>query len=347
MKIKFLKAFLGLLLSLTIVFALVSCKTDKQYSETYYDYFDTFTYAMLYSSSRNEADRFFSIFEEELNKYHSILNIYEEYDGITNLKKINDNAGIAPLSVIPELIDIIELSKEVCIDTSGYVNIAMGSVLEIWHEHRYNATHFPDAASLPDMFILEHAAKHTNIDDIIIDKESSTVFLKDPDMSIDVGAIGKGYAAKKISELLKNNGFENFVINIGGNVLACGVKPQNTPWSVAIEDPTQNNDTLFKLNIQDMSVVTSGSYQRYFTIDGVRYHHIIDPHSLMPKNEYLSVTVLYKDSAIADAVSTALFNMPYESGYKFVSEYEGLEAVWIFADGSFKYSENFNNYIAR
>lgn len=347
MKIRFLKSALSILLCISTVFAFASCKSVKQYSETYYDYFDTFTYATVSSSSRSDADKFFSIFEDELDKYHRLLNIYEEYDGITNLKNINDNAGIAPISVIFELIEIIEFSKNLHTETSGYLNIAMGSVLEIWHEHRSNAILSPETASLPDISSLEDAAEHIDINDIIIDRANSTVFLKDPDMSIDVGGVGKGYAAKKISETLKNNGFENFVINIGGNVLACGAKAENTPWRVAVEDPTENKDSLIKLDIKDMSVVTSGSYQRYFTIDNIRYHHIIDPYSLMPKNEYLSVTVIHKDSAVADAMSTALFNMPYELSYKTASEYEGLEAVWVFADGSIKYSENFNKYIAR
>jgi len=347
MKIKFLKVSVSLLLCISIVFALASCKSAKQYSETYYDYFDTFTYVTVSTSSKSEADRFFSIFEDEVHKYHRLLNIYEEYDGITNLKSINDNAGIAPVSVIFELIEIIEFSKNIHTQTSGYLNIAMGSILEIWHEHRSSALLSPDTASLPDISALNDKAGHTDINDIIIDKENSTVFLKDPDMSIDVGGVGKGYAAEKISKTLKNNGFENFVINIGGNVLACGTKAENTFWRVAIEDPTENTDSLFTLDIQDMSVVTSGSYQRYFTVDGVRYHHIIDPYSLMPKNDYLSVTVIHRDSAVADAMSTAIFNMPYELGCKTVSEYEGLEAVWVFADGSIEYSENFNKYIAR
>ena len=347
MKIKFFKASLSLLLAISAVFALVSCKPTKQYSETYYNYFDTFTYATVSSSSKKEAERFFSILEDELNKYHRLLDIYEVYDGITNLKSINDNAGIAPTPVIFELIEIIEFSKDLYEETSGYINIAMGSVLRIWHEHRYNSLHSPDLASLPDISVLQEAAEHTNINDIIIDKENSTVFLNDADMSIDVGAVGKGYATQKISDSLKKNGFENFVINIGGNVLACGIKTENKPWSVAIEDPADTKELLLKLDIQDMSVVTSGSYQRYFDLNGIRYHHIIDPYSLMPKNDYLSVTVIHKDPAVADAMSTALFNMPYEVGYKTVCEYDGLEAVWVFSDGNVEYSDNFNQYIAK
>ncbi|MBO5415723.1 MAG: FAD:protein FMN transferase [Clostridia bacterium] len=328
-----------------ILFLLPSCARTQRYSETYLDYFDTVTSFTVCGVSKKEADAANYTLQDELERYHQLFDIYNEYDGIANLKDINDNAGIAPVCVDSELIELLEYCVSVHDMTSGYVNIAMGSVLMLWHTCREEARSAPDSARIPDEALLREAAAHTNISSINIDKNKNEVYISDKHTSIDVGAVGKGYAAQRIAEKLKACGYKDFILNIGGNVIASGSKSNDNPWKVGIENPSDTTKTLCSLSLTDKVLVSSGSYQRYYTVDGKRYHHIIDPFTLMPQNTYLSVSVVCDDSALADAMSTALFNMPYSVGYELVSNTDGLEAMWVTQSGECLYSENFQSYI--
>ena len=212
--------------------------------------------------------------------------------------------------------------------TNGKVNIAMGSVLSIWHDYR------EDGEALPPKSKLIEANKHTNIDDIIIDNKNSTVFFKDKELKLDVGAVAKGYVCNKIYEYItKNNLWQNAVISLGGNIITVGSKPNGNDFVIGIENPN-SNDYLMKVNAKDnTSVVTSGSYQRYYTVNGKNYSHIIDPDTLYPAEYFTSVTVISSDSALADAFSTALFCMSYDDGIKLVESNDKIEAIWLDNNG--------------
>lgn len=346
-----MKRFLCFALVLVSIFMLASCSPAKmRYSKNYYDYFDTFSTLTVYGIDEDTANEIFEFTEEELKKYHQLLDIYNTYPDVVNLKTINDNAGKNAVLVSAELMDMLSYSVELSREYGDYFNIAMGSVLKIWHEHRENALLSPDSASLPDGYRLRTASEHTDINNVILESLSSDcfrVFLNDEQMSLDVGAVAKGYVARNIANSIKKKGCDNFVLNIGGNIVTSGHKEKGQPWQVAIEDPRNTQENICTLKLNDMSLVTSGSYQRYFVLDGVNYHHIIDPRTLMPKNEYLSVSVLHSDPAFADAMSTTLFNMPYEIGSRLVENTDGLEAMWVFPDGVSEYSENFNDYILK
>ena len=163
-------------------------------------------------------------------------------------------------------------------------------------------------------------------------------------MSLDVGAIAKGYAAEMIAESLREKGISGYLISIGGNVCAVGAKPDGKQWTVGIEDPF-GDGFCETVGVRDVSVVTSGSYQRYFELDGVRYHHIIDPDTLFPENRFVSVTVISGNSALADALSTALFNMNIEQGKALVASLEDTHAMWLTADGEKLCSDGFKEFI--
>ena len=212
----------------------------------------------------------------------------------------------------------------------------MGSVLSIWHDYREMAKANPEHAQVPDMDMLLKAAEHTDIHRMEIDKEASTVYLPDKDMKLDVGAIAKGYAAQRISEKLREAGVTSALLSLGGNVETIGAKGDGKPWRVGIQnpDPSGGQSYLHALDLTDMCLVTSGTYQRYYEADGVRYHHIINPDTLMPWDEYLSVTILCRGSAKADALSTAVFNMNLEEGKALIESLEDTEALWILPDGS-------------
>ena len=135
---------------------------------------------------------------------------------------------------------------------------------------------------------------------------------------------------------------------VGGNVRAIGDKGiDDELWNVGIENPDKESEqkSIHIMQIKDMSLVTSGDYQRYYTVDGVKYHHIINDDTLMPSTYFRAVTILGKDSGYADALSTAVFNMPFDEGLKFINSLDGVEALWIFKNGDIKYSDNFKKYI--
>jgi thiamine biosynthesis lipoprotein len=221
----------------------------------------------------------------------------------------------------------------------------MGSVLSIWHKDREEGKDNPNA-KLPPMEKLQEAAKHTNINDVIIDTQNSTVYLADPKMTLDVGAIAKGYAVEQIAKVLEEKGVTGYILNVGGNIRTIGTKGDGTPWLVGIENPGLENEEahIAYLNLQGEALVTSGSYQRYYTVDGVDYHHIIDPRTLMPGTNFRSVSIICKHSGLGDGLSTAVFTMSYEEGYALIESLDGVEAMWVLPNGEKKFSSGFNNY---
>lgn len=277
-----------------------------------------------------------------------MFDIYHSYDGLNNLKTINDNAGITPVQADQEILGLLEFSLEEYEKTGGMVNVAMGSVLSIWHEYREYALSDPDRAQIPDMGNLQKAAEHMDLENIQIDREKSTVYLSDPSMRLDVGAVAKGYAARRICERLKEEGVSSALVSIGGNVQIIGLKGNGKPWRVGIQNPDTlaSISYLHVLELQDLALVTSGNYQRYYQVDGVRYHHIIDPETLMPRQELASVTILCPDGGRADALSTAVFNMPLEEGMRFVESAEDVEAFWVCEDGREVFSSGFERYVS-
>ena len=166
-----------------------------------------------------------------------MFDIYHSYDGLNNLKTINDNAGITPVQADQEILDLLEISLEEYERTGGMVNVAMGSVLSVWHEYREHGLSDPDRAQVPDMGVLQKAAEHMDVRNIHIDREKSTVYLSDPSMRLDVGAVAKGYAARRICEKLRQDGVTSALISIGGNVQTIGAKENGKPWRVGIQNP--------------------------------------------------------------------------------------------------------------
>ena len=319
----------------------------EQYKRYYIDAFDTATQIIGYAESEKVFGEQADLINEELKRYHKMYDIYNLYGSVNNLKLINNNAGIAPVTVDKEIIELLKFSIDLYEKTDGEINIAMGKVLKIWHDYRTLGMNDSTQAQLPPMDILQSASEHCNINDIIIDEEASTVYLADPEMSLDVGSIGKGFAVQKVAEYAREQGIYNIVINWGGNVISVGPKADDTIWIFGIQNPDlkAENDLLKRVSITDKCLVTSGDYQRFYTVDGVEYCHIIDPDTLMPADYFSAVSIICDDSGLADALSTALFNMPYEDGLKLINSIDEAEAIWVYEDGTIKYSENFTDYI--
>lgn len=318
---------LALLLSLALVM-LPSCTGEKLVSETSLEWFDTVT---TVSAPKKDFEGVWKIACEEFERYDRLFDIYSEYDGINNLCTVNKNAGKAPAVVDREVFELLEYSKEIYSVTNGKVNIAMGSVLKIWHSYREAGLEDPESAKIPPRDMLTEAARHTDINSIELRREKLEVFINDEKVSLDVGAIAKGFAVEKVARALEDAGYESILISAGGNVRAIGTKQDGEKWKVAIAAPDGGSAYPAICEIADRSVVTSGSYQRFYTVDGKNYHHIIDPKTLLPSEYFVSVSVCVKDSGLADALSTALFLMSEDEG-RALCESLGAEAFWIYED---------------
>lgn len=337
-----MKQLLAVILAATLFLAGCAAQEpqQKQYTATFLDVFDTVTTIIGKADRQDTFEASAQAVHDKLLVYHQLFDIYHTYDGTNNLKTVNDNAGIAPVKVDEKIIHLLRDCKEYYAATAGRVNAAMGSVLQLWHEARDDGLDDPANAYLPDGDALKEAAKHTDPNNIIIDEAASTVFLSDPDMRLDVGAIAKGWAVEEVSK----DSPKGLLISVGGNVCATGPKDASgTPWVVGIQDP-DGGAYLHTIYVTGGSVVTSGDYQRAYAVDGLVYHHIIDPDTLYPSSYWRSVTVVCSNSALADALSTALFLLPREEGQQLLDKL-GAEAMWVNARGEQFYSPGFQKLI--
>jgi thiamine biosynthesis lipoprotein len=239
------------------------------------------------------------------------------------------------------IIGLLKLAKDWYPKTNGTVNAALGAVLNIWHDYRDAGIENPAGASVPPMDALQEANRFTDIGNVIIDEKESTVFLTENNMRLDVGAAAKGYATEAAADALVQKGYDSVLISAGGNVRAIGHPKDGirSKWSVGVKDPdsplkgsTEEENLLDVAYVTNVSVVSSGTYERYYTVNGKAFHHLIDPATLMPADYYKAVTVVTEDSGVADILSTALFIMPPEKSLKFAEDMEGVEALWVMPD---------------
>ena len=319
------------ILPFLLVLSLLGCGKQPapqrtSYTATFMDLFDTVTTVVGYGDSKADFEAQAQQIHDRLAHYHGLFDIYHPYEE-NNLYTVNENAGIAPVQVSPEILALLSDCLDYYELTQGRVNVAMGAVLELWHEARNHGIKYPQDAKLPDADDLLAAQSHTDIAGVVLDREASTVYLTDPEMSLDVGAIAKGWATQRVAE----NAPEGMLISVGGNVCATGPKPENKAWVIGIQDP-DGGDYLHTVYVTEGAVVTSGDYQRTYRVEGESYHHIIDPDTGMPAKLYRSVTVICPDSGLADALSTALFLLPVEQGMA-LAETCGAEAYWLDVQG--------------
>ena len=337
-----MKRFLALFLILPML--LCGCtgagEEQKQYTATFLTVFDTVTTIVGRDVSEESFTEKTQAIHDELLGYHQLFDIYHEYEGLNNLKTINDHPGEA-VAVDEAVIDLLLDCKTYCELTNGRVNAAMGSVLYLWHEAREDGLNDFANAYLPDGDALAEAAKHASWDSVVIDVEHSTVTVTDPGLRLDVGAIAKGWSVQRAAETAP----AGLLISVGGNICATGPKDKTgTPWVVGVQDPDGGDNYLHTLYLTKGSMVTSGDYQRAYMVDGEIYHHIIDPDTLYPGKLWRAVTVVCPDSGLADALSTALFLLPIEAGQKLLDACES-EAMWVDAEGNMYYSTGFQDLI--
>jgi thiamine biosynthesis lipoprotein len=268
--------------------------------------------------------------EEIFNKAFSLVSFYEnklsKNIATSELTKINLNSGIAPVRVSEDTFFLVKKSIYYSDITNGLFDISIGPLVKLWGIGTETAT-------IPDKYELESAIALVNYKDIDIQK-NNFVFLKKTKMSLDMGAIAKGFIAEKVKEFLKNEGVKSAIINLGGNIVLLGNKPDKTSFTIGLQDPFNIRGFYFgTVKTSDISIVTSGVYERYLEKDGIKYHHIINPKTGLPvDNEIMSITVITADSTDADALSTSLFMLGLENALAFTEALENTEVIIVTKD---------------
>ena len=336
-----MKRFFCIVLALLL---LTGCAAElapgpKRYEASFLNLFDTVTTMVGFADSEAAFRETTQSIHDELELYHQLFDIYNEYPGVTNLKIVNDRAGQEPVTVDRKILDLLLFCKQMEQVSGGAVNAAMGSVLSLWHETRSEGISNPETARIPVLDDLREAAAHTDLNDVILNEEACTVFFADPALKLDVGAVAKGYAVEQVCRTAP----EGLLISVGGNVCATGPKPDGSSWVVGLQDP-DGRGNLHTVSVKKQAVVTSGDYQRYYTVDGIRYHHIIDPTTLMPGTRWQAVSILCADSGVGDALSTALFLLDREAGQALLDRFDA-EAMWLDSSGNTFFSPGFSAYL--
>ena len=328
---------------------------DGEKSEIeFYDTFDTVVHIAIYSDDENFASENLTYAKERFEELHKLFDNYKNYDGYVNVKSINDEAGVKPVVVNDTLFELIKDSIDYNKNISHKTNVALGPVTKLWNEYRelYEAGKTKEEVikimgeALPSDEELEKLRPFTNIENVKLDEEKKSVEI-DRGMVLDLGATAKGFATELVARELEERGVKSSVISAGGNVRIIG-KPVDgrDNFKIGIQNPDlENKDPILaEVNVANTSIVTSGDYQRYFDLDGVRYCHIIDPDTLKPSENLKSVTIIKEDSGLCDFLSTAAFNST-DDEINALAEKTDSAIIWVDKDMNLKLSGKAQNFL--
>lgn len=310
----------------------------QKYSDSFTGSFDTVIQIIAYTDSEADFAAWFEKARLRFMDLHRLFDIYHTYPDLNNIATVNAMAGVAPVPVSPELLDLVRFSQETDKLSPGTINIALGPVLAIWHDYRTRALEDLEAA-IPNTSELEAAARLCDPDKVIVDDQAGTLFLTEAGMQLDVGAVAKGFATELVARELIEAGLVSGIISAGGSNVRLIGKPldDRETWQIGLQNPDGNplipdDPSLDVILANDQSIVTSGDYQRYYIFEDQVYHHLIDARTLQPARHYRAVTVMTPDSALADYLSTALFLLPYEESRRLADSLTDCEVLWIFPD---------------
>jgi len=283
---------------------------------------DTLISIQAYGTNASEAiDKVFQRIDE-IEKKMSAKADYSEVIGI------NQMAGQGFSKVSPDTFFVIEKGLYYAKLSEGKFDITVGPLVELWGIGT-------DHARLPGSEEIREVLPLVDFTKVEINEEDRSVFLKQPGMAIGVGGVAKGYAADEAAKVLRQNGITQGTINLGGNILVLGTKPDGSLWRIGIQNPffKTRGSIMATVEVKDKTLVTSGPYERYFEEDGKIYHHILDTESGYPvDNELMSVTIIADSSIDADALSTAVFAMGLKRGMSFVEKLDNVDAIFITKD---------------
>ena len=316
------------LILVSLVLLLIDKNTYKEYSKNYF-YMDTYINIKINSTkSKKEIDNIFNDIDYLYSSYHKLTSRYDKYDGIVNvyyLNEILDNNE--EIEIDKRLSDIIDIGILYYDKTNGLFNIASGNLTSIWKGFIDNCDVLPSNLDV-----------NINIDDIVLDGNK---YIKYNDIKLDLGAISKGYVTELVGKYLEDNNIDSYIINAGGNVKV-GKAYNKDSYVVGITNPDNKNDIFTKVNVNNLSIVTSGNYQRYCSFNDKIYGHIINPYTKLPSDYMKSVTVISSSSLLADIYSTYLYLLPVEDGMKIVNSTSDIEAIWYIDSDKTVRSDNFN-----
>lgn len=320
-----------LIVVILIIASIFIVNQEKMFSKNYF-YMDTLINVKIYAKKK-ELGNIFEEIDEIYSNYHKLTDRFQKYDNLVNVYYINNNDSDAETLKIDErLYDIIEYSLEWKEKTNGLFNVEMGDVISRWKEFLAGNTNLPTKDELETIYQNTKQVKLLGDNHILNNKSN-----------LDLGGIAKGYATTVVGEYLHEKGFDKFVINAGGHVLV-GNKYQSSNYKIGVKNPTNPNEILTIVYGENISVATSGSYERFYEYEGEIYSHIINPKTLYPANYMKSVTVISNDSKLNDVLTTSLFLMPIDEGKKFLDNFEGVEAIWVSNDNEIIRSKGFSNY---
>ncbi|CQR71107.1 Thiamine biosynthesis lipoprotein ApbE precursor [Sporomusa ovata DSM 2662] len=314
--------------SVLLIFLLIvstGCSTGslfsaKPYKETQF-LMDTIIEITAYGNGSEEGVK--AAFAE----FKRISELTNRFDESSQVSKINQAAGKEKVQVDPDVITMLKLARSRSEQLNGALDVSVGALTELWsvgHKGEFVPSDSEIKALLPLV----------NFTLIEIDDQANTVFLLKPGMRIDLGAVAKGYADRKAIDTLKAHGIKSALVNAGGDVRVIGKRPDGQPWRIGVQDPRDSEGIAAKLALADWDVLeTSGDYQRFFIKDGVRYSHIIDPHTGYQPQGVASVTIVAKAENNVDILSTAIFVLGVEKGQELLKQYPGTEAIFITTDG--------------
>jgi thiamine biosynthesis lipoprotein len=263
---------------------------------------------------------------QEIRRIETLISTWIE---TSDLARVNRAAGREPVGVSDETFYLLAKALEVAEYTEGGFNIAIGPAVRLWN--------IPEAPRIPSGMELEIAAQYVDYRRIHLDASSRSVFLERPGMRIDVGGIGKGFAAEKAAAVMREVGASGGLVAVAGDFRVFGKRADGTAWPVGIQHPRRDGNVLAVLDSTDEAISTSGDYERFFIKDGVRYHHILDPRTLQPARLCQSVTIVAPDATAADALATGVFVMGPVQGLALV-ERLGFGAVIVDAQGGISIS---------
>ena len=310
------KRFKGCLMSkgILVVFFLVvfsGCSSENNYSRfsrTFVGMFDTFVSVIGYSVCQDGFDYFVGeVIYPELSRLNKLFDGFSLHYGVNNVKTINQNAGVGPVYVSPEIIDLLNVGLGAYFKTGGVVNVAIGPITGLWQKYHE-----------PDMYALEAASEFIDISRVIVGQDS--VFLPYKGMSLDVVSIAKGFAVEHVTQKALAAGFSRFSLSIGGDVRLTDAPPGRDAWGVGIVNPHSTDEIYDAVFVKNTAVFTSGNY--------LRYNHIINPKTLKPANLVGSATVIHPSAVTAEILSLAAFILGRDDVREII-EYAGADIIWI------------------
>jgi thiamine biosynthesis lipoprotein len=274
--------------------------------------------------------------DEAIAEVQRIEKLFTTYDASSQTNLINEHAGIKEVIVDREVFDLIDRSLKISALTQGAFDISYGSIdKRLWNFDK-TMTSLPDAATAQQMVRL------INYKNIILDPKKASVFLKEKGMRIGFGGIGKGYAADRAKTILKNGGVQNGIVNAAGDLTVWGTQANGEAWSIGIADPEKKDLPFGSISLTDVSMATSGNYEKFVMIGGVKYSHTIDPKTGMPVHGIKSVTVICPSAELADALATPVMVMGISAGLHLMNQLKNIACIIIDDNNSIHTSKNIN-----